>query len=212
MVAGAALSFALAFGATRAAADEGLALTLGDLLAGERAALEATAETRLTTLAAAPSAELVSARSPITAVVYTNSFLASQPRASGGAEWQCLAEALYFEARGEDAQGVFAVAEVILNRVDSRQYPNSVCGVINQGTGARYQCQFTYNCDGIANNIGEPAAFARVGVVARLMLDGAPRQLTSGATHYHTRAVNPSWANRLPRTAAIGSHLFYRQG
>lgn len=209
-VAGAALSLSVAFGATMAFADGDLAATLGDLLADERASLDAVAETRLTALTQALPPELASARTPISAVEYSNSFIASQPRASGGSEWQCLAEALYFEARGEGARGVFAVAEVILNRVDSRQYPNSVCGVINQGTGGRYQCQFTYTCDGIADRIREQGAYARVGVVARLMLDGAPRQLTGGATHYHTRAVSPSWARRLPQTAAIGSHLFYR--
>ncbi len=189
-----------------------LATTLDDLLTAERASLQAVSERRLTALAAALPPELASARSPISAVAYTDAFLAGQPRASGNAQWECLTQALYHEARGETAPGVFAVAEVILNRVDNRQYPGSVCGVINQGTGARFQCQFTYTCDGITDRVRDPAAWARVGVVARLMLDGAPRQLTQGATHYHTRAVSPSWSRRLPQTAAIGSHLFYRAG
>jgi len=114
------------------------------------------------------------------------------------------------EARGETVRGMFAVAEVILNRVDSRAYPNTVCGVINQGTGARYQCQFTYTCDGISDRVNEQGAWRVVGIVARTMLDGAPRELTSGATHYHTRAVSPSWSRAFPRTASIGSHHFYR--
>ena len=57
----------------------------------------------------------------------------------------------------------------------------------------------------------DPAAFRKVGKVATLLMDGAPRALTRGATHYHTKAVNPSWARRFPRTASIGAHLFYRQ-
>jgi spore germination cell wall hydrolase CwlJ-like protein len=122
-----------------------------------------------------------------------------------------LAEALYFEARGESTAGLFAVGEVILNRVDSAAYPNSICSVINQGTGRKFQCQFTYTCDGHAENINEPASFQRVGKVARLLIDGTPRDLTEGATHYHTRAVSPSWSRRFPRTATIGSHHFYRQ-
>ncbi|KUF12013.1 cell wall hydrolase [Pseudoponticoccus marisrubri] len=129
----------------------------------------------------------------------------------GGAEWRCLAEALYFEARGESLKGQMAVAEVIMNRVDSPRYPNSVCGVINQGTGRKYACQFTYTCDGHPEHIAEPGAWERVGQVARKMLSGAPRTLTKGATHYHTTAVNPKWARVFPRTAAIGVHRFYRE-
>jgi spore germination cell wall hydrolase CwlJ-like protein len=140
----------------------------------------------------------------------TRAWIDAQPRARGGAEWQCLSEALYFEARGETVKGMFAVAEVIMNRVDSARFPSSVCGVINQGTGKRYQCQFTYTCDGQAETIGEPAAFARVGKVARLVLDGAAPRVTGGATHYHTTAVRPNWSRTYTRTARIGVHVFYR--
>ena len=143
-------------------------------------------------------------------VKYNRDWLSRQPRAQGGAEWRCLAEALYFEARGETVKGQFAVAEVILNRVESKRFPGSVCGVINQGTGKKYACQFTYTCDGIPESIHEPAAWDRVGKVAKLMRTGAPRNLTNGATHYHTTAVNPNWARIYKRTARIGDHLFYR--
>ena len=144
------------------------------------------------------------------AISYSRSWLDEQPDIRGNAEWDCLTEALYFEARGESVKGQFAVAEVILNRVKSPLYPDTVCAVVNQGTGKKYQCQFTYTCDGKAENIGEPRAYARVGKVARLMLDGAPKRLTGGATHYHTVAVSPSWARKFPRTASIGVHRFYR--
>ncbi|SLN23824.1 Spore cortex-lytic enzyme precursor [Roseovarius albus] len=142
---------------------------------------------------------------------YTRKWLASQPEVKGDAEWACLSEALYFEARGESVKGQFAVAEVILNRVDSANYPDTVCGVINQGTGKKYQCQFTYTCDGHKEVIHEPKAYSQVGKVAGFMLGGAERQLTDGATHYHTKAVNPRWARKFPRTATIGVHHFYRQ-
>lgn len=141
---------------------------------------------------------------------YDRAFLAELPTASGGKEWRCLTEALYFEARGEDTRGIFAVAEVILNRVDSARFPDSVCGVVKQGTGERYRCQFTYNCDGRAETVHEKGAWALVGKVARLMLDGAPRLLTSGATHYHTRSVEPRWSNVFARVSTIGDHHFYR--
>lgn len=147
-----------------------------------------------------------------TEITYSRAWVDAQPKVSKTDEqWQCLAEALYFEARGESVKGQFAVAEVILNRVDHDYYPDTLCGVIKQGTGRKYQCQFTYTCDGIAEKIHEPAAFDRVGKVARLMIDGAPRGLTAGATHYHTKAVNPAWARKFPRTTTIGVHHFYRQ-
>lgn len=143
---------------------------------------------------------------------YTRDWLSARPEASGGKQWECLTEALYFEARGESVKGQFAVAEVILNRVASSDFPDSVCGVINQGTGRKYQCQFTYTCDGRAETISEPAAYARVGKIARAMLDGVvARKLTEGATFYHTKAVKPTWSRKFHRTASIGEHHFYRK-
>ncbi len=126
--------------------------------------------------------------------------------------WHCLAEALYFEARGESVEGQVAVAEVILNRVDSKRYPDTVCGVIRQGEGNGLGgCQFSYRCDGRSDQPADQAAFEQVGKVAWLMLQGRPRALTEGATHYHTTSVRPSWASKLIRTAHIGEHLFYRK-
>ncbi|WP_366941470.1 cell wall hydrolase [uncultured Litoreibacter sp.] len=144
------------------------------------------------------------------ALTYQLSELNARPRATGDAQWRCLSEALYFEARGESLKGQIAVAEVILNRVSSSRFPNSVCAVINQGTGRKYACQFTYTCDGRPETVSEPAAFARVGKIARMMLDGAPRKLAGGALYYHTTAVRPSWARKFRRTAKMGVHLFYK--
>ncbi|PIE13671.1 MAG: cell wall hydrolase [Rhodobacterales bacterium] len=177
------------------------------MLKSEKRALGTVSGTRIKTLMTRPDPG-VATGAPYS---YSAAWLNKQPKASGGAQWRCLAEALYFEARGESVKGQFAVAEVIMNRVDSASYPNSVCGVINQGTGRKYACQFTYTCDGKAEVIGEPMAFARVGKIARVMVNGTKRPLTKGATHYHTKAVNPSWARKFPRTATIGFHHFYRQ-
>lgn len=178
----------------------------GHLLRIERAALESLSRARLQRLARGGTGE-----DSATQVSYDSSWLASQPVVEGGEEWRCLAEALYFEARGESVRGQFAVAEVVMNRVDSTIFPDTVCGVINQGTGARYQCQFTYTCDGVAETIHEQRAWTQVGKVARVMLNGAQRDLTKGATHYHTKHVNPRWARVYPRTATIGVHHFYRK-
>ena len=126
-------------------------------------------------------------------------------------QWRCLTEALYFEARGENLVGQVAVAEVILNRVDSKTYPDSVCGVIQQGQSRRNSCQFSYICDGKVEHIGNRRAFEEMGQIAWVMLQGKPRILTGKATHYHNSSVKPRWAKRLVRTARIGDHIFYRQ-
>lgn len=139
----------------------------------------------------------------------TEEWLMARPEPTGDDQWQCLTEALYFEARGESLDGQIAVAEVILNRVDSPLYPGTICGVVRQRGGGG--CQFSYVCDGRADRMRDKASADRAGRVAQAMLDGAPRVLTDGATHFHTRAVRPSWSKRFAKTAAIGAHLFYRQ-
>lgn len=150
-----------------------------------------------------------------TEIHYSRSFIDGLPEVNSEkrtAEWQCMAEALYFEARGESVKGQFAVAEVIQNRAQHSSFPETVCGVINQGTasGRKYQCQFTYNCDGLSDKIREHGAYERVGKVADLLLSGAHDDLTDGATHYHTKAVNPRWSRVFERTTTIGVHHFYK--
>jgi spore germination cell wall hydrolase CwlJ-like protein len=136
--------------------------------------------------------------------------LDAMPRASGSDEWRCLAEAIYFESRGEPLDGQVAVAEVVLNRVDDRQFPKSVCGVTNQGAGSGRGCQFSYACDGRSDVMKSTEARIRAEKLAALMLAGQPRTVTDGATYFHARAVRPGWAGRMTRTAAIGHHYFYR--
>ena len=131
-------------------------------------------------------------------------------RPDGDEQWHCLAEAIYFEARGESIAGQVAVAEVVLNRVDSRYYPSTVCDVVRQGEKRGTGCQFSYRCDGRPERITDKTAFAKAGAIAHLMIDGRPRILTGRATHYHTRAILPKWARELVRTARIGAHIFYR--
>ena len=139
--------------------------------------------------------------------------LAEIEKVEVGAEsesWRCLAEALYFEARGETLVGQVAVAEVILNRVDHRSYPGSVCGVIRQGYESEGACQFSFYCDGKPEHIENAEAFELSGKIAWAMMDGKPRILTGKATHFHATSVEPSWAGRMVRTAQIGGHIFYR--
>ncbi|QIE47514.1 cell wall hydrolase [Pseudohalocynthiibacter aestuariivivens] len=171
------------------------------LLGQERRALNAMSEAKLASYLKTPGGKFA----------YSRDWIDAQKPVKGNAEWRCLSEALYFEARGESVKGQFAVAEVILNRVDSPNYPNTICGVIKQGTGRKFQCQFTYTCDGHKEVIAEPRAFERVGKIAKIMTKADERPLTKGATHYHTRAVSPRWSRVFARTATIGVHHFYRQ-
>ena len=143
-------------------------------------------------------------------VSYTRAWVDAQPQPKGDSNWACLAEALYFEARGETVKGQFAVAEVIMNRVRSSRFPDTLCSVINQGTGRKYQCQFTYTCDGHDEIIAEKQAYLRVSKIARAVIDGMGGDLTGGATYYHTTAVSPKWSRIFKRTTQIGVHLFYR--
>lgn len=126
-------------------------------------------------------------------------------------QFQCLQEAIYHEARGETIPGQFAVAEVILNRVDLDSYPGSICGVVHQNAHLHNACQFSYACNGRSRGMREPGARAIAGQIAQVMLEGAPRDLTDGATHFHTTAVRPRWSRSFAQTAQIGSHLFYRE-
>lgn len=133
------------------------------------------------------------------------------PRASGGSEWACLSEALYFEARGETVTGMLAVAEVIINRRKSRHFPNSICGVVSQGSHRKNACQFSYKCDGIAEVYREASARDMVAKIAKIALGKKKSSLTKGATFYHSKSVYPRWARKFSQTARIGQHLFYRR-
>lgn len=202
-------------------ASHGLDAEVTAMLGAERAALSEVSPTKIKRLVTQPTRTNLWRKRPepkpiaqeaVAVTRYDAAFLKTMPAASGGEPWHCLTEALYFEARGESVKGMFAVGEVILNRVDSRRYPNDVCAVIYQGTGERFRCQFTYSCDGRKEVVSEPRAWEKVGKVAQLLLSGdAPRDLTSGATHYHTKSVSPRWSKVFPRTVTIGYHHFYRE-
>jgi spore germination cell wall hydrolase CwlJ-like protein len=122
----------------------------------------------------------------------------------------CLSQAIYYEARGETQRGQVAVAEVVMNRVRSAHYPNSICGVVYQGSHRATGCQFTFTCDGSLNHRPRGRAWDRAQRVATAIMLGYTRPITQGATHYHTHAVNPIWNSGLVETTNVGSHVFYR--
>ncbi len=129
----------------------------------------------------------------------------------------CLALAIYHEARGERTSGQFAVAQVILNRVRSRVYPRSICAVVYQNAHRRNRCQFSFACDGRSDYPFDRTAWEKMQKVAAAVLcreDCGGKQAAQvnrdmlEATHYHAVQVAPSWAKRLRRVGRIGRHLF----
>lgn len=124
---------------------------------------------------------------------------------------KCLANAVYFEARGESVRGQIAVAQVVMNRVFSPFYPNDVCGVVYQNANRHLACQFTFACDGIPDVVTEPDAWARAQRIAHDMLGGKlwmPE--VAKATHYHAYWVHPDWVNEMKKIYKLGVHAFYR--
>ena len=186
--------------------------TVDDIASAEKSGLNSVGSIKLASLLDIDAFRDVRPKSrKLPQVEYSRNWLSKQSHPELGAQGSCLAEALYFEARGESVKGQFAVAEVIMNRVDSPSFPNTVCGVVHQGTGKKYACQFTYTCDGHPEVISEEAAYNNAAKIAALMVRGAARPLTDGATYYHTKAVAPAWSRKFSRTAAIGVHYFYRR-
>ncbi|CCE01321.1 conserved hypothetical protein [Bradyrhizobium sp. STM 3809] len=124
---------------------------------------------------------------------------------------KCLAEAVYFEARGEAVRGQMAVAQVVLNRAFSGYYPTTVCGVVYQNKYRHFACQFTFACDNTADVIREPDMWDRAKKIAKAMLDGQIWLPEVGkSTHYHAYWVRPSWVAEMKRMYKFGVHTFYR--
>lgn len=112
---------------------------------------------------------------------------------------QCLAKAIYFEARGEGKKGMRAVAEVIINRTKSKEFPSSACAVLYQPG------QFTFMKNQV---IKDKQAYKECENIARSFLNGNVTNHTKGAKYFHHRAVRPAWASKRKATAHIGSHVF----
>ncbi len=125
-------------------------------------------------------------------------------------DYVCLALAVYFEARSEPIAGQKAVAEVVLNRVQDKRFPDSVCAVVFQNEKWRHRCQFSFACDGRSDRPRERRPWAQARKVAAVVIAGISKEMTSTATHYHATYVRPSWAKRLERTVQVGRHVFYR--
>ena len=130
---------------------------------------------------------------------------------------ECLAMALYHEARGEPLEGQVAVGNVIMNRVDSKYHPDTVCGVVYKNAHRKNACQFSFACDGISDRPKETGAWAKKLAIAEALLacDDECRETKRGvggiesSTHYHATYVSPSWARKLEKKGKVGNHIFY---
>ncbi len=125
-------------------------------------------------------------------------------------ERNCLAQAIYYEARSEPRVGQLAVADVVLNRVRSPLYPNSICEVVFQGAERRTGCQFSFVCDGSMQARLNQRKWKSSEELAGAVLAGLRAPVSRNATHYHASYVTPYWADKLTPTATIGTHKFYK--
>jgi spore germination cell wall hydrolase CwlJ-like protein len=123
---------------------------------------------------------------------------------------ECLTAAIYYEARSESEGGQRAVAQVVLNRVRHPAFPKSVCGVVYQGSNRTTGCQFSFTCDGSLARGRNPGPWERARHYAEEALSGYVYEPVGLATHYHTTAIHPWWADALTKAVTIGNHIFYR--
>ena len=125
-----------------------------------------------------------------------------------------LAEAVYFEDRGGDLEGMKAVANVVMNRVNSGKYPNSIAGVVNQKkwTKKGWVCQFSYMCQLKDRKMADEESRYKAGYVAWKATNGILKDTTKGADHYLNKSkvrTLPTWVYAFNRTVKIGDHTFY---
>jgi spore germination cell wall hydrolase CwlJ-like protein len=120
---------------------------------------------------------------------------------------QCMAENVYHEAGNQSQRGMIAVSNVVMNRVQSGQFPNTPCSVIYQRNNR--MCQFSWVC--MSRSIRDSQLFRRAREVAEMVYYGRTGDVTNGSTFYHATYINPGWFATLRRTVRIGDHIFYRR-
>ena len=136
---------------------------------------------------------------------------------------ECMAMNIYHEARGSSLADQAATADVVINRVYDTRYPNTICEVVHQGpvrpswndetvmVPVRNQCQFSWWCDGRDDTPRDQDHWVAAQTLAyQIVVNGAYRGITEGATHYHATYVSPRWASDLQLVGRIGAHIFYR--
>ena len=140
---------------------------------------------------------------------------ADSPSVAEGADLFCMAEAIYFESRGESKIGQLAVGITIKNRFQSERYPDNICAVVRQGrylygSPVKHQCQFSYFCDGKPEKITDWKAWEKAISMAQIVLTARLEILgLENVTHYHSVKVQPDWSKKLQYKTTVGGHLFY---
>ncbi len=153
---------------------------------------------------------------PLSALAFLGALLFTQPAAAESQiditeEIGCLALNIYFEARGEPDLGKIAVAHVVLNRVDDKRFPTTVCGVVRQGGEQKmHRCKFSWWCDGRSDKPRDAESWQQVQAVAQEVYWGFSPDPTAGALWYHADSVSPSWGKVFNRGPKIGQHIFYK--
>jgi len=134
---------------------------------------------------------------------------------SYGNENECLTDNIYFEARSQGFAGWVAVAQVTLNRVKDKRFPNTICEVVKQGLTyqsghpIKNKCQFSWYCDGKSDEIINTKIHEEISIMVNNYIHFG-FDITDGATHYHADYVLPSWAKTKTKTIEIDDHIFYR--
>lgn len=134
-------------------------------------------------------------------------------------DYHCLASNIYWEARNQSLSGKLAVGQVVLNRVDNKRFPDTICDVVKQtkfypsGKIDLHDCQFSWYCDGRSDvpYEHEKSSYEESFELAVQLLEERPMDFTEGATHYHSTKVNPYWADSLEKITRIDDHIFYRR-
>lgn len=130
-------------------------------------------------------------------------------RAVSQNDFECIREAIYFEASASNPQGQHAVADVITNRARDPRFPNSICAVISDGQ-ARGACQFSYRCDNISEEFHDAVKFENATRIAKEALQNPEEDITNGALFFHAARMAPGWFATLIRTGNFGGNIFYR--
>ena len=147
-------------------------------------------------------------------------------------ELYCLAQNIYFEAKSEPLAGQYAVADVVLNRVNDTRYPNTICEVVREGPikeswktkqdttlsdderiyyPRKNRCQFSWYCDGKSDTPTEPDSWQRAQDIAHGVMNyDMGLGLTDGSDHYHANFIEPFWAPSMTLVTTIGNHKFYK--
>jgi len=180
------------------------AITLGS-------ATPALADSALVEVVALPGVPRTRGVGEIPATIVRPNYAALGGQDESARQNRCLAEAIYFEARGESEEGQAAVAQVVLNRVSSGLYPATICGVVYQNQRHYNACQFSFACEGKSLRIDEPDAWRRAVRIASEVTNGKTYVSDiGGSTHFHANYIRPRWARRLEKMDVIGHHIFYK--